>query len=50
MPTRPRKTIAPAMGRGFGADDEREGTFSMDEIVRYVIHPGVGIARVGNAP
>jgi len=22
----------------------------MDEIVRYVIHPGVGIARVGNAP
>ncbi|HEX8500538.1 MAG TPA: LodA/GoxA family CTQ-dependent oxidase [Pyrinomonadaceae bacterium] len=22
----------------------------MDEIVRYVIHPGIGIARVGNAP
>lgn len=22
----------------------------MDEIVRYVIHPGVGIARVGNSP
>src|ERR1044072_3890613 len=22
----------------------------MDEIVRYVIHPGIGIARVGNSP